>query len=77
MKMRSVIILVALVAAGVEAAQCQYLKDIKPVADPLVQNKPNTATFPCDMGSAVPLGKVPTGCAKFEIIVGQSTSIPP
>ena len=75
--MRSIIILAALAAGGVEAATCQYLKDIKPVTDPFLQNKPDSATFPCDMGSAIPLGKVPTGCAKFEIIVGQSTSLPP
>jgi len=74
--MRSVFILAALAAARVEAAKCQYLKDIKPVTDPFLQNQPNTATFPCDMGGAVPLGKVPSGCAKFEIIVARGTSEP-
>jgi hypothetical protein len=70
--MKCSIILAAAAAIGAEAqkAQCQKLSEIKPRADPLALFAPNTATFPCDMGSPVPLGKVPTGCAKFEIIVG-------
>jgi len=58
-------------------AQCQKLKEIDPGQyDPLAGFAPNTATFPCDMGGAVPLGKVPTGCAKLEIIVARGTSEP-
>ena len=65
--------IVAVIAAvGVEAQKnCQYVKDIKPLPDPLNQLPPDKATFPCDMGSPVPLGKVPTGCAKLEVIVGK------
>jgi hypothetical protein len=71
--MKSFAILAAFAAFGVDAqkAQCQKLKDIKPIADPLVPFSPNKATFPCDMGSPVPLGKIPTGCGQFEVIVGQ------
>jgi hypothetical protein len=69
--MKNFIFLAVVTAVGVDAqAKCQYLKDIKPIADPLVLFKPGTATFPCDMGGTVPFGKVPTGCAKFEVIVG-------
>lgn len=32
---------------------------------------PKDAMFPCDMGSAVPLGPVPKGCAALEVIVGK------
>jgi hypothetical protein len=76
--MKSAIILTAIAVlasaqdqTATEKPKCQYLKDIKSVPDPLVQFRPNTATFPCDMGAPIPFGKVPTGCAKLEIIVGQ------
>jgi hypothetical protein len=80
--MRYAIVLAAIVAIGVNAqdppmaspppkAKCQKTADIKPVADPLVQFTPGSATFPCDMGAPIPLGKIPTGCAKLEVIVGR------
>jgi hypothetical protein len=76
--MRYAVVLAA-IAALTEAqtgappkAECKKLKDIKSVPDPLVQFRPGTATFPCDMGAPIPYGKIPTGCAKLEIIVGQS-----
>lgn len=75
--MKSSLVFAALAGViSVDAATCQYIKDIKPNPDPFAQNHPGNATFPCDMGSAIPLGKVPTGCAKFEIIVARGTSEP-
>jgi len=44
--------------------------------DPLKPFVPGSANFPCDMGAAIPLGKVPTGCSKLEIIVARGTSEP-
>jgi hypothetical protein len=72
--------LAALAAVTVEAqapkgkgkgkGKCQRTKDVKPAEDPLVQFSPGSAVFPCDFGAGIPLGKVPKGCAKLEIIVG-------
>lgn len=73
--MKSTLVLAAVVA-GVSAQKCQKLADIKPIADPLKLFPPSTATFPCDMGSAVPLGKIPQGCGQLEIIVARGTSEP-
>jgi hypothetical protein len=39
------------------------------VLDPMVQFE--GVKWPCDFGKPVPFGKVPTGCAKYEVIVGQ------
>ncbi|KAF2435004.1 alpha/beta-hydrolase [Tothia fuscella] len=57
-------------------AKCSKVADVNTTVNPLVPFRPNTATFPCDMGIPIPLGKVPTGCAKFEIIVARGTSEP-
>jgi hypothetical protein len=51
--------------------KCEYTKNVKSFPNPLDLFPPGSAVFPCDMGSAVPLGKVPTGCAQLEIIYGQ------
>ena len=77
------IVLIVLAAAGVQAqkkgggktggkAKCQTVAEIlsNPAPDPLVPFTPGTANFPCNMGAAIPLGKVPTGCAQLEIIAG-------
>jgi len=77
--MKYAIILAVTAALNVNAlpqAKCEKTTDIKPKTDPLVQFAPNTATFPCNMGAAIPFGKVPTGCAKLEIIVARGTSEP-
>jgi hypothetical protein len=68
--MRRSIFLAAAIAVGVEA-QCQNSNNVTAPADPLTQFSPGKAVFPCNMGAAIPLGKVPKGCAKFEVIVGQ------
>ena len=39
--------------------------------NPLVQFDGSNVKWPCDFGKPVPYGKVPTGCAKYEVIVGQ------
>jgi len=45
--------------------------------NPLVQLKPDVAQFPCDMGTKIPLGKIPTGgCVDLEIIAARGTSEP-
>lgn len=69
---------VNVVEAGVatEQKECQKTKEVKPLEDPLAQITPGKAVFPCDFGASVPLGKVPTGCAAFEIIVARGTSEP-
>jgi hypothetical protein len=38
--------------------------------NPLVQFDGSNVKWPCDFGKPVPFGKVPTGCAKYEVIVG-------
>jgi hypothetical protein len=75
--MKYQLILTALAAAAQAQkpkgkAKCQTVAEIlsKPPPDPLVPFAPGTADFPCNMGAAIPLGKVPTGCADLEIIVG-------
>jgi len=73
--MRCSIVLAALAAVSVEA-QCQKTTDVVALKDPLEQIPPGKAVFPCNMGAAIPLGKVPTGCAKFEIISARGTSEP-
>jgi hypothetical protein len=68
----------AVMVVGV-AAQCksvaQASKDITAALsknpDPFRQLDPKEAVFPCDMGAAVPLGKIPTGCGKLEFIYGM------
>jgi hypothetical protein len=74
--MKYQLILTALAAAAQAQkakAKCQTVKEIleKPAPDPLVPFAPGSADFPCNMGAAIPLGKVPTGCADLEIIVGK------
>jgi hypothetical protein len=39
--------------------------------DPMVQFKGGNVKWPCDFGKPVPFGKIPTGCAKFEVLVGE------
>jgi len=74
--MKYSIVLAALATVGVEAQQCQKTSDVKPLENPLMQITPGKAVFPCNFGAAIPLGKVPTGCAKFEIIAARGTSEP-
>jgi hypothetical protein len=69
--MKYTLILAGIAVLGTNAQKCEKTTDIKKERDPLLPFKPKSATFPCDMGSPIPLGKVPTGCAKFEIIVGE------
>jgi hypothetical protein len=73
--MKYSILLAAVTASAVEAqkAQCQNTTspELRQARDPFIQFAPGKATFPCDMGAAIPFGSVPTGCANFEIIVGQ------
>jgi hypothetical protein len=77
MKLTFSIAVLAIFGTGVAAQKskggksCEYVKDIKPISDPLKQFEPGKATFPCDFGAGVPLSKVPTGCSKFEIISGE------
>ena len=52
--------------------KCRDTKDTASFPDPLKLFSPGSAVFPCDMGAPIPLGPVPTGCAKLEIIVGTS-----
>jgi len=42
----------------------------------MVPLKPDVAQFPCDMGTKIPKGTVPTGCSDLEIIVARGTSEP-
>jgi len=44
--------------------------------DPMVQFEGGNVKWPCDFGKPVPFGKVPTGCAKYEVIVARGTSEP-
>jgi hypothetical protein len=69
--MRYSVVLAALAAVSVEAQKCQKTTEVVALDDPLKQLPPGKAVFPCNMGAAIPLGKVPKGCAKFEIIVGK------
>jgi len=56
--------------------KCQKSADVKTAPDPLQMFDPKDAMFPCDMGSSVPLGPVPKGCAALEIIVARGTTEP-
>ena len=38
--------------------------------DPFRQFPPQKVQWPCDFGKPVPYGKVPKGCAKYEVLVG-------
>jgi hypothetical protein len=69
--MKYTLVLAGLTFLGSNAQKCEKTTEIKKDRDPLVLFKPKSATFPCDMGSPIPFGKIPTGCAKFEIIVGE------
>jgi len=79
-KMRYFTIFIAVAAASVEAqkAQCHNTTstELTKARDPFVQFAPEKSTFPCDMGAPIPFGKVPSGCAKLEIIVARGTSEP-
>jgi len=82
--MKTSIILAAVAVTGISAqtppkpepGKCQKSTDLKSVPDPLVQFDPKIAMFPCDMGTAVPLGPVPKGCAQLEIIAARGTTEP-
>jgi hypothetical protein len=67
----AVVLSVALRAAA--QGKCYKTSELisGPQPDPLKPFAPGSANFPCDMGAAIPLGKVPTGCSKLEIIVGK------
>jgi len=74
--MRYSIVLAAIAVFGVDAQKCEKTSEVKPLANPLMQIAPGKAVFPCDFGASVPLGKVPKGCAQFEIIAARGTSEP-
>ena len=65
-------------AAQREGPKCKSTKDIlaAPLPDPLVQLNGSMVNFPCDMGGAIPLGPIPTGCADLEVIVARGTTEP-
>lgn len=45
--------------------------------DPMVQFTPGSVKWPCNTGKgSVPFGKVPAGCAKFEVLVARGTGEP-
>jgi hypothetical protein len=72
--MKFALILIA-TAVGV-SAQCKTVAAIekelagKKNRDPFYQLDPKEATFPCNFGAAVTLGKVPSGCGQLEFIYG-------
>jgi hypothetical protein len=73
MKKQSLSALVLAASCLVVAQEgCRYLSEIQVPADPFQQLAPRSFTLPCDYGAAVPLGKIPTGCAQLEIVVGKS-----
>jgi hypothetical protein len=76
--MRGALTVFVALAAGVAAQKsgCQKVADVKPPEDPLKLLPPGKAVFPCDFGAPVPMGKVPSGCAKYEVIVARGTSEP-
>jgi hypothetical protein len=40
--------------------------------DPMVQFDPANVKWPCDFGGKpIPMGPVPEGCSKYEVIIGQ------
>jgi hypothetical protein len=55
---------------GFDPKTCSNAK-IPDKIDPMVPFEGSTVKWPCDFGKPVPFGKVPTGCAKYEVIVGQ------
>jgi hypothetical protein len=73
MRLQTILAISSALAVSAQKSKCMTTKEIlaKPAPDPLVPFKPGSADFPCDMGSAIPLGKVPSGCAQLEIIVGM------
>jgi hypothetical protein len=72
MKSQSLSALVWVASCLVVAQQgCRYLNEIQVPTDPLQQLAPGSYTLPCDYGGSVPLGKIPTGCAQLEIVVGK------
>jgi hypothetical protein len=82
--MKYQLILTALAAAAQAQkakakGKCQTVAEIlaKPAPDPLVPFAAGSADFPCNMGAAIPFGKVPTGCADLEIIVGECYFVRP
>jgi hypothetical protein len=76
--MRHATVFAALLAAAANAqkfgakANCTKLVDVKPVPDPFTMFTPGKADFHCDMGVPIPFGPVPPGCAKLEVIYGES-----
>src|SRR5207253_11245986 len=81
-KMKYQLILTVLAAAAQAqkakgSGKCQTVAEIlsKPPPDPLVPFTPGSANFPCNMGAKIPFGKVPTGCADLEIIVGKCAAL--
>jgi hypothetical protein len=55
---------------GFDPKTCSNAK-VPDIIDPMVQFDGGNVKWPCDFGKPVPYGKVPTGCAKYEVIVGQ------
>jgi len=64
--------------SGCKQPKCQTVAQILkgPTQNPMEQLKAETAQFPCDMGTSIPKGTVPTGCSDLEIIVARGTSEP-
>jgi hypothetical protein len=72
MKSQSLSALVLVVSCLVAAqGGCRRLSEIQVPADPFQQLAPGSFTLPCDYGGSVSLGKIPTGCAQLEIVVGK------
>ena len=58
------------IPGGFDIKTCSNAK-VPDKIDPMVQFEGGSVQWPCDFGKPVPFGKVPTGCAKYEVIVGQ------
>jgi len=63
------------IPGGFDPKTCSNAKTPSPdKIDPMVPFE--GVKWPCDFGKPVPFGKVPTGCAKYEVIVARGTSEP-
>jgi len=62
---------------GFDPKTCSNEKPVDPSKiNPLNQFDGTNVKWPCDFGKPVPYGKVPAGCAKYEVIVARGTSEP-
>jgi len=65
------------IPGGFDPKTCSNAKVADPdKIDPMVQFEAGKVEWPCDFGKPVPFGKIPTGCAKYEVIVARGTSEP-